>query len=479
VVDNGNLGEGGLNRPMHLDPNSQNFKDIKKQAMNGTVPKGPRFNDKTNLYHAEFQYDFKNQIKFMELQTGGSYRLYDLNSNGTIFDDKVNNITIAEYGAYVQGSKWLANNHLKVSGSVRFDKNQNFKGRVNPRISAVFKPADNHYVRMSFQTGFRNPSTQGQHIDLDILSSRLLGGLPQYAEKYKILRTSATGQELAYQATSVIDFRKEVFSTGNFPAAVAKLVPFTQLNPVKPERINSIEVGYKGVIDNNLLIDLTYYYNIYNDFITQVQVVTAEEYTNDVTKDGIDTDEFSYTTDAALVGSANYATLLNGSSHTITPFGIDGNTSSVYTNAPGTINAQGAVVGLTYNLPRNFTIGGNYNWNKLSEVPTGYVAEFNTPEHKMNFSFGNRKLTEKLGFNINWRWQSNFSWQSSFTNYLFYPVPAYSTLDAQVSYKLTPLKSMLKLGGSNLLNKKYIQSGGGPNIGGLYYLSITFDELFR
>jgi iron complex outermembrane recepter protein len=219
--------------------------------------------------------------------------------------------------------------------------------------------------------------------------------------------------------------------------------------------------------------------NRYNDFISSVVVITAEEFTTTASRNNIEDDQFSYTTDATLNGRPNYATLLNSSAHTITGSGIDGNTSSLYTNAPGTVTAQGAALGLTYNLPKGFTISGNYNWNALGDVPEGYISEFNTPEHKTNISFGNRKLTEALGFNITARWQSAFDWQSSFTNYTSYPVPAYSTVDAQVSYKVPSIKSTIKLGGSNILNTKYIQSGGGPNISGLYYISLTYDELFR
>ncbi|HEY0653406.1 MAG TPA: TonB-dependent receptor [Chryseosolibacter sp.] len=463
----------------HLDPNSENFQRIKARALQGTVPQGPRFNDKTNLYHAEFQYDFKNQIDFMELQTGGSYRLFDLNSNGTIFDDGQENITIKEYGAYVQAGKWLGARKLKLSGSLRYDKNQNFEGRFNPRISAVYKAGKDHNFRVSYQTGFRIPSTQGQHIDLNTISVRLLGGLQRYADKYQLPRRSATGNVLSYQATSVEQFRSIVFNTGNLNNAVAALVQYTDFEEVKPERVRSIEVGYKSVLGGDLLVDLSYYFNTYNDFITSVVVITAEEYTTNAARNGIDNDQYSYTTNGALNGTANYATLLNSSAHTITGNGIDGNTSSLYTNAPGTVTAQGAVAGLTYNLPKGYVLSGNYNWNVLGDVPDGFIAEFNTPEHKMNFSFGNRKLTEDLGFNLTWRWQSAFDWQSSFTNYTNYPVPAYNTLDAQVSYKLSSLKSTLKVGGSNILNNKYIQSGGGPNISGLYYVSLTFDQLFR
>jgi len=433
----------------HLDPNSANFQAIKKRAMEGTVPNGPRFNDKTNLYQGEFQYDFKNLFDEFELQAGGSFRRFDLNSNGTIFDDKDEDITIDEFGAYAQAGKWVADRRIKFSGSIRYDKNQNFKGRINPRIAAVIKAGENHNIRLSYQTGFRIPSTQGQHIDLNVLSSRLLGGLQRYADKYDIVRTSSTGEVLSFEGTSVQRFRQEAFSTGNIPQATQQLVEFTEFNPVEPEQVRAMEIGYKSVINNSFLIDLSYYYNIYNSFITQVLVVTAAP-------------------DAG--GNPNYLTILNSNAT---------NTFSIYTNAPGQVTAQGAVAGLTYNFLKGYTLGGNYNWNSLGDVPDGFIAEFNTPEHKVNFTFGNRKLTEKVGFNVTWRWQAAFDWQSSFTNYTLYPVPSYNTVDAQVSYRIPTMKSTVKLGGSNILNKKYIMSGGGPNIGGLYYVSVVIDDLLR
>jgi outer membrane receptor protein involved in Fe transport len=107
------------------------------------------------------------------------------------------------------------------------------------------------------------------------------------------------------------------------------------------------------------------------------------------------------------------------------------------------------------------------------------MSEFNTPKHKTNITFGNRKLTDNLGFNVTWRWQAAFLWQSSFTIPANGMVPAYNTLDAQVSYRISDIKSVLKIGGSNLINKPYIQSLGGPSIGAIYYVSITFDEMFR
>lgn len=452
----------------HLDPNSAEFNKLKDQAMNGTIPQGPRFSDHTRLYHAEGQYDFKNEVKFMELQAGGSYKVYDLRSNGTIFDDKADPITISEFGAYAQAGKWLGDRKVKLTASGRYDKNINFKGRFNPRLSALFKLGENTNIRVSYQTGFRIPSTQGQHIDLSILTARLLGGLPRYYEKYNLGRVSSTGQNLAFDGFSVEKYAKSVFDGGSTPAAItdlkniALLKPF-EWAPVKPERVQNFEVGFKSLINNELMIDAAYYYNIYNDFITQVRVRIADELT-----DGS--------------GAPNYATILNGTALTKESDGsISGNTAQIYTNFTERVTSQGAVLGLTYSLPKGYTLSGNYNWNVLQHAPSPdqFMSEFNTPKHKTNISFGNRKITEQFGFNITWRWQSEFLWQSSFTIPANGMVPSYNTLDAQVSYRISDIKSVLKIGGSNLLNKMYIQSLGGPSIGAIYYVSLTFDELFR
>ncbi|MFT6036505.1 MAG: iron complex outermembrane receptor protein, partial [Marivirga sp.] len=58
-------------------------------------------------------------------------------------------------------------------------------------------------------------------------------------------------------------------------------------------------------------------------------------------------------------------------------------------------------------------------------------------------------------------------------------IPAFGTADVQVSYKMPEIKSMIKLGASNLLNTYYIQSFGAPRIGAIYYVSITFDQFMN
>ena len=105
-----------------------------------------------------------------------------------------------------------------------------------------------------------------------------------------------------------------------------------------------------------------------------------------------------------------------------------------------------------------------------------FLNDYNTPEHKANITFSNRKVTDNLGFNIAYRWQTAFRWEASFGSG---DVPAIGTVDAQVTYKLSGIRSMLKVGGSNLLNTRHVLNYGGPTLGAIYYVSLTFDELFN
>jgi iron complex outermembrane recepter protein len=150
----------------------------------------------------------------------------------------------------------------------------------------------------------------------------------------------------------------------------------------------------------------------------------------------------------------------------------------VYTNAKQKYNNYGSSLGLTYNFYKKFMVGGNFNYNDISanSQPDVFVTGFNTPRFVTNLSFGNREILKNFGFNVVWRWQQSFLWQSPLANGT---IPAYSNLDAQVNYKLPKLHAFIKVGGTNILNNRYIQYAAGPTIGGLYYVSVTVDGLLR
>ncbi|WP_143961463.1 TonB-dependent receptor [Litoribacter populi] len=441
-------------------PGTTDFENAKSDIRTNVIPQGSLFNDQSRMYMAEGQYDFKNEIDFMDLQVGASFRVYDLRSNGTIFaDTEGNDITIEEYGAFAQASKRVLDDRLKLTGSIRYDKNENFDGQFSPRISGVWTQGNSN-VRLSYQTGFRMPTTQAQHIDLNVVSARLIGGLPFYRDKYNVF-------ENAYTIESVNNYAAAVGAGASpiSPEATGQLVQIESLPDLRPEQVQSFEVGYKSLLaSNRLMVDFAYYYNIYNDFITQTSVRRAP---GQVFPGALPN------TDEGAINAVNAPTLL-------TPITVPGqeNTFQTYTNiVDREVRAHGAALGLTYNLPSNYTLSGNYNFNRLiTDLGAGFLNDFNTPEHKTNISFGNRKVYKNLGFNVTYRYQTGFRWESTFAQG---DVPEIHNFDAQVSYKVPNLKSIVKLGGSNIFNNRYIQNFGGPTIGAIYYVSITFDELLN
>ncbi|HEU4633421.1 MAG TPA: TonB-dependent receptor, partial [Flavisolibacter sp.] len=396
---------------------SQQFKDIFNAVRKKPIPYGGLFLDRTDLYQVEGQYNFSNHIKVAEVLVGGNWKQYVLNSQGTLFADKIGEpIKINEYGAYAQVGKEIVKDLLKLTASGRYDKNENFKGRFTPRITAVVKPAPDHNLRFSFQTAYRFPSTQQQWIDLNVGTGTLLGANKALWEKYDLIE-----------------------NPGYDPATVPPMG--TGLNKitykeVNPESVTTFEIGYKSLIQKKLLVDVFGYYGQYKDFLTRRDVIQF-------------------------------------------PGGVPGPTYSgfsVVVNSPEKVKTYGWGGSAEWLLPNNFIISGNISSDKIEDVPSGFRAFFNAPELRTvlsvaNTGFGANKL---LGFNLSWRWQEGFFYENDFTQG---DLPGFHTVDAAVTYKRPAIKSLIKVGASNLLNQYYRTAVGNPSIGGLYYVSFAYNVL--
>jgi len=376
--------------------------------------------DKSDLYSVEGNYNMTHLTgKWVDMLIGGSYKQYVLNSEGTLFADSTGRIKISEYGAYMQLSRKIMDRlHLTVSG--RYDKNENFKGRVTPRATALIKIKENNNFRLSYQTAYRFPSNQQQYINLAVGSNvRLIGGNPGFRELFN------------FAGKPIYDF--DALRAGTI----------TQFAPqdLKPESLSSFEAGFKGLMmQGKLLLDVYGYYGTYKDFLGRkvtVQKIGA--------------------------GAIALSDTLNGYRY------------SIPVNSTDKVKSYGFGLSLDYRLPLNFTIGANVASDILKDVPDNFVAYFNSPKYKANVNVGNSGFGpgKRLGFNVAYRYQGGFLYQGDFATG---NLPVVQTLDAQVSLKLPKAnKSVIKLGATNLLNQYYYNAIGNSQIGGLYYLSFGYN----
>ncbi len=416
------------NRPL---PGTDEFKRLFDQVRSTPIPAGGLFLDKSDLWMTEAQYNFRDLIPFVELMVGATWRQFVLNSQGTLFVDYDGPIKINEYGAYGQLTKRLFEDRLTLSVSGRYDKNDNFKGRFTPRATALVKLAQDHNVRLSYQTAYRFPTTQQQYINLEIGGGQfLVGGLPWILESQ--LAGGRPGPNLGTQPVYRLDNNAQVIGT-------------YQYRELKPESVVSYEVGYKGLIANKLMVDVYYYTGQYENFLARPLVAKP------------------------ISATANqiFAIVENAAS-------MEADGSGGVKITPTKVKTSGYGLGLDYRISSGMNFFANYYHDQLGNLPANFSAQFNTPEHRINAGIGHSGFGSKkrMVFNVTGRWQDAFLWEAEFATGT---VPAFFTLDAMVGYRLPEIKSLFKIGATNLLNQYYINAYANPAIGGLYYASFAYN----
>lgn len=440
---------------------------------------GSKFQDNSKIYHSDANYNFSHLIDFAEIQVGGSYRRYKLNSFGTIYTDAQGPINYSEVGIYTQIQKTVME-RLKLTGSIRYDKSELFDGFFSPRLSAGYTlgEAENHNVRASVQTGFRNPNTQDLYIGLVTGLGVLIGGSNDNGDRFvRDYQVSQFAQNNLGQPSSISQAGTAAYNNSLSSTVAAGLATHNPSSNgsqyignssyVKPEQVTSYEIGYRGKL-KNVTIDLSAYYNTYQDFIAN-ETVAAPYYGNVANFDLTGYDPNNPASVAGLNQDTQFilAALQND----------DFVRYQTYTNSSTEVNSYGGAIAVNTKVFGDFDLGANYtyaNFDFDKQANPNFRPSFNTPEHKVKASFGNTELFKNFGFNVAWRWSDNYLWQSSFGDG---EIDAYHVVDAQLNYTVPSIKSSFKVGASNLLNDEYATAFGTGNIGSIYYVSWTINNL--
>jgi len=388
---------------------------------------GTRFYDRSALAHAHGEYKFNNLVESgsitdFDLLVGGNARMYMPNSQGSILLDTFGrNIDTYEYGIYGGGTVEF-NNVLKVSSSLRMDKNENFDYLLSPAASMVYSPSQNNTLRLSFSSAIRNPTLSDQYLFYNVGRAILIGNLNGFND---LLTVESVENYLNTLDNNQLDF--------------------FDVKPIEPEKVRTVEAGYRTLLFNKVYVDATYYYSFYQDFI-------------------------------------GYNLGIDATFENTTGLPVDVQVYRVAANATDRVTTQGFSIGTNYYFWKLYAFTGNYSWNKLNtQSDDPIIPAFNTPEHKFNLGIAGRDIPlniaglkfSNFGFNVNYKWIDGFLFEGSpqFTG----PIPQYELLDAQVNWRASKINSTFKLGASNILDNMQFQTYGGPRIGRLAYFSIVYD----
>ena len=380
---------------------------------------GSKIIDKSALYHGHGEKIF--DLNFAKITIGSNFRIYTPKSEGSLFSDTGSNVIVnKEYGIYSGLEKKFLNDLLIFKASLRVDKNQNFDFIPTQAISAIFNINENQTIRSTFTSAIRNPTLLNQYMYYNIGRAKLVGNIEGYENLYtpeSIWAYYTSGRNL----DSLVRFNVE---------------------RIKPEEVNCIEFGYRGILNNKFYVDANYYYNWYRNFIGFVN------------------------------GADIYYDALNLFINDV---------YRIATNSTEIITTQGFSIGANYYFNNKFSTNFNYSWNKLNQKSDDpIIPAFNTPENKFNIGLNGNDIDVsildigKISFNANYKWVQGFIFEGSpqFTG----EIPSYGLLDLQLTKRISKLNLAIKVGASNILNNRVIQVYGGPFIGRISYISLLFDS---
>lgn len=411
-----------------LIPGTQAYDELFKKITSTYFSEGgTRFFDRSALFHV--QGERKLKIEKYTLVVGGNFRQYLPDSRGNIFSDTAGTrITNSEFGIYLGTErKLLANEKLKATATVRMDKNVNFPYVFSPAGSLIYSFDEENILRASFSSAVRNPTLQDQYLFYNVGRAILLGNLNGFTD--------------LVTTTSLL----------NSLSSSADTLDYFDIAPVVPEKVRTIEFGFRHTLWDRLFVDGSYYYSFYRDFLG-----------------------FQLGADVTVLESTNQ---------------VDLGTVQVYrvaANSSREVTTQGFSLGMNYYFKKFFAITTNYSWNRLNtQEDDPIIPAFNTPEHKFNVGVSARDISKVVwgipiqnwGFNINYRWVESFLFEGSpqFTG----TIPSYGLVDLQVSKKVPSISCTFKAGASNLLNNKVFMVYGGPLVGRLAYLSINYEPKWK
>ncbi|GAB3579022.1 TonB-dependent receptor [Hymenobacter daeguensis] len=428
---------------------------------------------RADLLHGEAQLNLAEALRrnghalpaTLDLLAGADHRTYIVVPDGNYFinpnpgkDPLTDNLTYSKTGGFVQAGGRLLADKLRLTATLRADKNDYFSTKFNPRFTAVFSPTPRQNFRLSYQSGYRFPSLFEGFSNVNSGQVKRIGGLRVMSDgvfENSYLRTSIDAFNTA--VTAAINANTTTATAAQKrQQAIAQNQNMLVKNPytyLKPEYIRSFEVGYKAAFGSagRLVLDVDFYYNSYRDFIAQVEAYVPQTSAGQPLNTGTDLNTIAMALNARA-GQARYR---------------------LWTNSQSQVYNYGGSAGLRYEAGRGYLLGANTTYTRLDRTENGDGLEdgFNTPRWAYNLSLGNENAFRNFGFGLNYRWQQGYYSQTFLVNG---DVPGYHTLDAQLSYAVPAAQVRFKLGASNVLNSYYVSYLGGPSVGGQYYLAVTY-----
>jgi outer membrane receptor for ferrienterochelin and colicins len=452
-------------------------------------------------------------------------------TGGTTTGRNENDDEITEVGAYLQAETHLSQ-HVRLVAAGRVDSHNRLQSAVvSPRAAIVVKPNASHTFRLTYNRAFDTPSTD--NLFLDIVAGTLTPvplnvravGVPVSGMTFRrdcagglCMRSpfaSSPAQPLPLDATLVWPaFVGFVQSLGGpdlrgIPAPTAadvrsnlRVLNITDrsFSPATPADVrdvprlretttNTVELGYKGVIDDRVQVAFDVYYERKENFIGPPIVETPNVFleAGRVGEPGaLATYLARYMSAADAQHSATLIGGIRGSSETPgAPVGtvapehwLAGSTDVLLTFRNfGALARWGADVAGQVKLSDELSVSAAYSWTSRDLFPRAEVGGFsdialNAPANKASVIVQSRDPRRGLSMHVRGRYAAGFPMNSGV---YVGRVESYALADVGFAYRLPRSPGVVVTASAqNVFNHQHREFLGAPVIGRAVFVQAQY-----
>lgn len=402
---------------------------------------------------------------------------------------------------------------LSLVGSLRGDHHNVLDDLAfSPRVGLVYKPAESHAVRLTYNRATSTPVANDLFADIRVMDN--VGGLPYAlqargtAEPYTFRRDCGNGlcmrspfagdprmflpldatllwpwvvgylQSKGYDLSSIPAPASQDIATnlGVLNARTGAFDPVRQSDildiPAAKRSFNStFEAGYRGYIGSRLAVTLDVYHSRLTNVINPTSIQTPNAFLDRSTLEAYLTG-FVSPQDAALIADSVSLIPLG----IVNPEQADSTELIALGRQGARVNFWGADLGLSLDLNPRFVLSGSLSWASKDRVPSadGFTdVVFNSPRTRGSLGLEYRNSPDGFAAEVRGRSVSSFPVASGeFQG----RVDPYTVIDLSASYHLPWAATFtLTLSVDNVLDERHREFAGAPVLGRLVLGRVKAD----
>jgi outer membrane receptor for ferrienterochelin and colicins len=401
---------------------------VRAVAMMGGAPADPheldamrddlKFIDNSSMIDSDLQ--LRYTYAGVKATVGGQLRRYMPVSEGTYLDDKDKTISATEAGSYVQLDTTLKE-RLRLAAAARVDTHSLYPTQFSPKLAVQYEVAPSHNVRVSYNRAFKSPTILENFL---FINNNQLGNRTGFV----IHDTSADGPVIA------------------------------EIDPLRPEQVDSFEAGYKGAVADKVYVDVVGYQSWYRDFISPQTTIANPK--------------------AAMMPT--FATYPDG---TPTAAGLPNEGSlSTYINF-GKAQVRGADLGVDVRPIPEVTVSGSVSLIKLASFENDSALQkdllLNVPTVKLRGSVQVDDLPIEHAFGrLDGRYRNRFAFESGYWSsetLLGRKMSKRAVVDLTLGYRLPKYGMTISGTVANLFDDNVPDVLGAPEPGRYAWLQVMYD----